>query len=255
MLKVLDIKIFDQNITTAVNLVLKQISLGTKSNYCISATGAHGIIEAHKSINFKTILNSFHLNLPDGMPTVWIGRLKGYKLIERCYGPDFFEALLKQTSSMPIKHFFCGGKEGVAEILKNNCKIRFDNTHICGTYSPPFSDLSDEEMKILANQINAAGADIIWLGLSTPKQEIFAERLSKFSNTHFIITVGAAFDFYTGNLRQAPKWVQHFGLEWFFRILIEPKRLYKRYMEIVPLFLWFNIKELVYFCLIKTNLK
>lgn len=255
MLKVLDINIFDQNIPSAINLISDQITLGKRNNLCISATGAHGIIEAQKNIAFKDILNSFFINLPDGMPTVWVGKLKGFKSIKRCYGPDFFEALLKSTANKPINHFFCGGKEGVAVALKHACHINLSNENICGTFCPPFRELSDNEMKELANQMNAAGADIIWIGLSTPKQEIFAARLSNFLNAYFIITVGAAFDFHTGNLRQAPKWVQNSGLEWFFRLIMEPKRLYKRYFEIVPQFLWLNIKEFVDFCIIKNVVK
>ena len=255
MLKVLDVKIFDQNIPSAVNLVFQQIASGQKSNLCISATGAHGIIEAYKNPSFKNLLNSFYLNLPDGMPTVWVGNLKGFKQIERCYGPDFFEALLSKSSKMPIQHFFCGGKEGVAIQLKNSCHINFDNYNISGTFSPPFRELSDTEIRTLATQMNDAGADIIWVGLSTPKQEIFAKRLSEVSNAHFIITVGAAFDFFTGNVKQAPKWVQKSGLEWFFRLLMEPNRLFKRYFEIVPLFLWLHIKEFVDFCIIKMKNK
>ena len=128
-------------------------------------------------------------------------------------------------------------KPGVAEELKNVCGQTFNNNNIEGFYSPPFREMSDDEMKGFRKKFNNKNTDIVWIGLSTPKQEIFAYRLSKYTKVHFIITVGAAFDFYTGKVKQAPKYIQKAGLEWLFRLLMEPKRLWKRYFEIVPLFI------------------
>ncbi len=165
--------------------------------------------------------------------------------MERCYGPDVFKEVIINTAQYSIKHYFCGGKDGVAEELKRVCEKKYNNFNIVGTYSPPFREMTDEELKALAADINNKDTNIVWIGLSTPKQEIFAKRLSEYTNVHFIITVGAAFDFHTGKVKQAPKWIQKAGLEWFFRLMMEPKRLWKRYFEIVPLFIWYNLLEFI----------
>jgi N-acetylglucosaminyldiphosphoundecaprenol N-acetyl-beta-D-mannosaminyltransferase len=243
MTQVLGIPLYDKSISNAVFTIIEATNKSPKKNYLISATGAHGMVYAQSHTEFKNLLNSFYLNLPDGMPGVWIGRLKGANEMQRCYGPDFFAELIKSSNDTSIKHFFCGGKEGVAEELKNICNQKFSNNNIVGTYSPPFRDMADDEMKELADEINSKEVNIIWIGLSTPKQEIFAERLSEFTEVDFICTVGAAFDFHTGKVKQAPHLIQRMGLEWLFRLLMEPKRLWKRYMEIVPMFIFFNLQE------------
>lgn len=245
MIRVLSVNLYKKNIQQAVEEIHTNCSIGEKKNILVSATGAHGIITAQKDKNFKEIINSFYINLPDGMPGVWMGRLKGAKDMQRCYGPDFFKEMIIATRDEKIKHFFCGGKEGVAEELKNVCEEKFNNHNVVGTYSPPFREMTDAELKELAGKINTLNTNIIWIGLSTPKQEIFAYRLSKFTNVNFICTVGAAFDFHTGKVKQSPIWIQKIGMEWFFRLLMEPRRLWKRYFEIVPLFIWYNIIELL----------
>jgi N-acetylglucosaminyldiphosphoundecaprenol N-acetyl-beta-D-mannosaminyltransferase len=245
MPNVLNISIYNKSISSIVNEVIAETQSIAKKNKLISATGAHGIVTAQKDDNFKETLNSFHINLPDGIPAVWIGRLKGARNMTHCYGPDVFKEVIVNTSKQPIKHYFCGGKPGVAEALKKVCEEKFGNHNIAGTYSPPFREMTDNELKILAGNINNTGTNIVWIGLSTPKQEMFAKRLSNYTNVHFIITVGAAFDFHTGRLREAPKWIQKAGMEWFFRLVMEPKRLWKRYFEIVPLFIWYNLLEII----------
>lgn len=253
MIEVLNVPLYDADICQAVQTVINKIQSGEcdQDKRCVSATGAHGLVEAHKDVAFKALLRRFFMNLPDGMPAVWIGRLKGAKKMKRCYGPDFFAALIKTTADLPMNHFFCGGKDGVAIQLKQVCQDRFGNNCVTGTYCPPFRELTEEEMKQLGQQIDGSHAHIVWIGLSTPKQEKFAERLVRYTRANFIITVGAAFDFHTGNVKQAPKWMQKAGLEWFFRLLMEPKRLFRRYSEIVPKFIWLNIKEFMDFYIFK----
>jgi len=254
MIEILGVPFYAKTIDAAVKEVIDVCGTDhLPKNYCISASGAHGLVEAAKNPHFKAILNNFHLNLPDGMPTVWIGRLKGAKEMQRCYGPDFFMKLIKSSATLPINHYFCGGKDGIADKLQLNCVERFGNSHGVGTFCPPFREMSDSEMKELGQNIKNAEVDIVWIGLSTPKQEKFALRLAEFTQTKFIITVGAAFDFHTDQVKQAPKWMQKSGLEWFFRLLMEPKRLFMRYFEIVPQFIWLNIKEFLEFCIAKSK--
>ena len=176
---------------------------------------------------------------------MWVAKLKGATKINRCFGPFVFKEIMIATANNNIKHYFCGGKEGVAESLIESCKNQFNNKNIVGTYSPPFRELLEDEIKIMAENINQKGTDILWIGISTPKQEILAKRLSKYTNVKMIVTVGAAFDYYTGSITIAPVWMQNLGLEWLFRLCLEPKRLWKRYLEIVPKFIIYAVLDLM----------
>lgn len=241
---ILGIPLFSGNISTVANLMLDVFDRQqSKESRLITATNAHGLVISQKNKELENILNKSFLNLPDGMPTVWLGRLKGKSEMDRCYGPDLFVETIKKTSERRINHFFCGGKEGVAEKLKEFCQSELKNTNIVGTHTPPFTEMNEGEINLLAKKVNDANTDILWLGLSCPKQEFLAHRLKEVLNVHFIITVGAAFDFHTRNVKQAPKWIQRSGLEWLFRLLMEPKRLWKRYFTVVPLFIYYNLLE------------
>lgn len=244
MVQILQVELFERDIPSAVSLMLDRCQAAEKQNLLISASGAHGLVTASQDAQFRLILQSFFLNLPDGMPSVWVGRLKGAQRMQRCYGPDFFREVILASAPYPIYHYFCGGREGVAAALKQVCAERFGNPNIVGFYAPPFREMREAEIHDLADEINRLKTDIVWIGLSTPKQERFAFQLAKYTDVHFICTVGAAFDFYTGRVQQAPKWMQQNGLEWLFRLLVEPRRLWKRYFKIVPLFIIYNLVEL-----------
>lgn len=245
MAKVLNVNLYDAGLDAAVREVIRQCGpVLPRRNRCVSATDAHGLVTAFREPAFKNVLDSFYWVLPDGMPSVWIGRMKGAKQMTRCYGPNFFRYVVEDSASEPIKHFLCGGKEGVAEELKTAVARKFGNRQVAGTFCPPFRDMSDDEFRALADTINKSGANIVWIGISSPKQERFAQRLSQFTNVNFIVTVGAAFDFHTDRVAQAPGWLQKMSLEWLFRLTMEPKRLYKRYLKVVPLFILFNVKEI-----------
>lgn len=213
------------------------------NNRKISATSAHGIVEANNNPEFKHTLQSFYLNLPDGVPLVWAGRMDGYNNMERCSGVDMFEEVMLSTSAKPIQHFFCGGKPGIADELKEAVRIKFNNKQIVGTFSPPFTKMTPDEFSVLGKMINNSGANVVWIGLSTPKQEVFAAELSKYCSVNYIITVGAVFDYFTGHLDRGPKFMQQNGLEWLYRLYKEPKRLWKRYAQIIPAFTFIVIKQ------------
>lgn len=213
-------------------------------NRCISATGAHGIVLANKNPEFMVILKNFYMNLCDGRPGMWIGRIKGNRKMRQCPGADFFECAMKKTVGKSINHYFCGGKPGVADALKNSCTKKFANHCVVGTYSPPFHEMTELEFQELANNINDANADVVWIGISTPKQEIFARKLAAYTKVHFIITVGAAFDFHSSSLKRAPYLFTYLGVEWLYRLIKEPARLYKRVLETIPAYLWLNMCEL-----------
>ena len=239
MLRFTHIPIYELDLSSAVQDFVVSLSSPFSegdSVRCISATGAHGLVEAQNDSTFKSVLSSFYWNLPDGMPLVWWGRLKGHSNMDRCYGPDFFAAIMQATSGLEVAHFFCGGKAGVAEELKQAVELKWGNNNVAGMYSPPFIPMQEEDWNNLVSKVNESAAQMIWIGLSTPKQEKFAYELSKRVKVRYIITIGAAFDFHNGRLAQAPRWMQRSGLEWFYRLCKEPRRLWKRYIEIVPKF-------------------
>ncbi len=214
-------------------------------NTIITATGVHGIVTARTDKELNQILNHPNTcNLPDGMPAVWVAKAKGAKHIERCFGPFVFAEIMRTTANSPINHYLCGGKEGVADALKESVAAKFGNHHVVGTHCPPFRELSDQEFKDLATEINDLNTDIVWVGISTPKQEKFAWRLSQFTDVKALITVGAAFDYHTDSIKPAPTWIQNIGMEWFYRLTMEPKRLWKRYAEIVPKFILFGLLDI-----------
>jgi len=225
---------------SAINLDLAEEAIGRalqerrKGYVCV--TGVHGVSEAQSDPGFRSILNGAFLNTPDGMPMVWMGRLQGVAHMSRVYGPDLMLRVCDWTRRNGGSHFLYGGGPGVAEALKERLESKFPGIRIVGVCTPPFRPLNPEEERDLQARISALKPDIIWVGLSTPKQEKFmAQYLPKLETT-LMFGVGAAFDFHAGRVRQAPRWMQRSGLEWLFRLGCEPRRLWKRYLKNNPLF-------------------
>ena len=198
--------------------------------HSIAATSMHGIVEAQRDPKFKEALNSADLVVPDGMPLVWLGRRAGCHLPRRVYGPDLMLAFCEQTAGRGYRHFFYGGEPGVPQRLAESLKQRFPAMEVCGTFSPPFRPLDPEEDQEIATMIRRAAPDVLWVGLGTPKQERWmCERRGKL-NVPVLVSVGAAFDILSGRQNQAPEWMREHGLEWLFRLLQEPRRLWRRYL-------------------------
>lgn len=224
------------NLSETVECLLEAV-LQKKTGY-VCVTGVHGIIESQDDSDLKTILNNAFLCVPDGMPTVWMGRLRGHKAISRVYGPDLMLETMRATKNLEVRHFFYGGAPGIAEELRSKLKNLYSGLQIVGCYCPPFRPLNADEFLNLKMQVIACKPDIIWVGLSTPKQERFMADALTHLDTSLMIGVGAAFDFHTGRVRQAPRWIRQTGLEWLYRLIQEPRRLWRRYLNIVPRFLW-----------------
>ena len=231
---VLGVGISVLNLRTALAAIAEAVRARRKGYLCV--TGVHGVMEAQEDEAFKEILNDALLCTPDGMPMVWAGKLNGHRDMSRVYGPDLMLDVCAWSESSGAKHFFYGGADGVAELLAQKLKAKFPKLEIAGTFTPPFRALTaDEEIKLQA-QVRELKPDIFLVGLSTPKQEKFmAEFLPKVDAT-LMIGVGAAFDFHSGRVRQAPRWMQRSGLEWLYRLGCEPRRLAKRYLRNNPLF-------------------
>jgi N-acetylglucosaminyldiphosphoundecaprenol N-acetyl-beta-D-mannosaminyltransferase len=233
---VLGVGISVLNLRTAVEVIAEAVRTRRKGYVCV--TGVHGVIEAQADENFRRILNGAFLCTPDGMPMVWMGKIHGHHEMSRVYGPDLMLDVCAWSEKNPCRHFFFGGAEGVAEELRDKLMMRFPKLQIVGCYTPPFRPLNTKEEIELQEMIRAMQPDILWIGLSTPKQEKFmAEFLPKLDVT-LMISVGAAFDFHAGRVKQAPRWMQRSGLEWLFRLASEPRRLGKRYLKNNPLFIW-----------------
>jgi N-acetylglucosaminyldiphosphoundecaprenol N-acetyl-beta-D-mannosaminyltransferase len=222
------------NPETALAAIADAVRQRRKGYICV--TGVHGVMEAQKDAALRRILNQAFLCTPDGMPMVWLGRLHGHREMRRVYGPDLMLNVCAWSQTNPCKHFFFGGAAGVAEELQRKLTARFPNLQVVGCYTPPFRPLNAREEMQLQETVRTARPDIMWIGLSTPAQEKFmAEFLPRLDVT-LMIGVGAAFDFHSGRVQQAPRWMQRSGLEWCYRLRQEPRRLAGRYLRNNPLF-------------------
>lgn len=212
-----------------VILQMEQWIQSRRPGHFIAVTGMHGVTEAQRDVSFQSILRAASLVVPDGMPLVWLGRAQGRPLRRRVYGPELMASFCEQTSSRRYRHFFYGGAPGVADALAEKFASR-NGILVAGTYTPPFRPLTASEDAEAVRRINASAADVVWVGLSTPKQERWMfEHRSKLE-VPVLVGVGAAFDFHTGRVAQAPAWMRENGLEWFFRLMQDPRRLWRRYI-------------------------
>jgi N-acetylglucosaminyldiphosphoundecaprenol N-acetyl-beta-D-mannosaminyltransferase len=209
---------------------------GSQGYICV--TGVHGITEAQSDEQFRAILNSSFLTTPDGMPTVWLGRWQGHKNMKRVYGPDFMLELCRISVERGYRHFLYGSTPSVTEALAQQLCDRFPGLQIAGLYSPPFRALNAEEERELERRILKAKVDILWCGLSTPKQERFMAKYNGRLAVRLMVGVGAAFDINSGRVKDAPAWMKSAGLQWLYRMLKEPRRLAGRYLKNNPRFLW-----------------
>lgn len=209
----------------------------SKANTYVCVTSVHGVVESLDDPALRDIHNSSGLTTTDGMPLVWSARFAGHDA-ERVYGPDLMLALCERAASEGWTSYFYGAAPGVADELASNLEDRFPGFKTVGTMSPPFRPLTEEEVVEIDAEINLANPDIVWVGLSTPKQERWMAAHREALSAPVLIGVGAAFDFHAGHLRQAPARLQRMGLEWLFRLIVEPKRLWRRYLLQYPPFVW-----------------
>jgi N-acetylglucosaminyldiphosphoundecaprenol N-acetyl-beta-D-mannosaminyltransferase len=243
IINILGVPIAAVNIDVAATCIEKWIEVGFHTY--VTVTGVHGIMESQDD---RDILQ-YHINagmcVPDGMPIVWIGRMLAYKNMQRVYGPELMLELMKRSVKKGYTHFLYGGKKGVPELLRDRLTKRIPGLRILGTLSPPFRPMTAEEESELIKLVDELSPDIIWVGLSTPKQERWmAENVGRL-DANVMIGVGAAFDFHARLLRQAPNVLQKLGMEWFFRMCMEPRRLVKRYLKNNPRFVYRVFKKML----------
>ncbi|MDP9171069.1 MAG: WecB/TagA/CpsF family glycosyltransferase [Acidobacteriota bacterium] len=203
----------------------------------ICVTSVHGVMEARRDLGIRSILNRADIATPDGMPLVWALRSFGLPEQQRVYGPTLMLALCEQAMRLGHRVFLYGGRPETLDALRTNLLTRFPGLILAGSYSPPFRELNDNEESEVRRMIRDAAPDLLFVGISTPKQERWmASHQDAFAGV-VMVGVGAAFDFHAGRVKQAPAWMQRNGLEWFFRLTCEPVRLWKRYVLLTPRFL------------------
>ena len=207
----------------------------SRALHYVCVTGMHGVMEAQTDSALKDIHNRSGLTTPDGMPMVWAGRRCGAK-ISRVYGPDLMHAVLARANQLGWSNYFLGGAPGAIESLLESLRDAYPGLVVAGQACPPYRPLSPEEDASLVAQINAAAPDIVWIGLGTPKQERWMSEHRATLDAPVLVGVGAAFDLVSGRLAQAPQWMQRNGLEWLYRLRVEPRRLWRRYLLNIPRF-------------------
>jgi len=233
---VLGVGVHAINMDQAVAAIDEAARNRRKGYVCV--TGVHGVMEAQSDSEFKQILNNSLLTTPDGMPMVWVGRLQGFRYMDRVYGPDLMLEVCRLSEKRGYTHFFYGGKEGAAEKLACALRKRYPNLNVAGSNTPPFRPLNSAEEYALREHVTKTRPDFVWVGLSTPKQERFmADHIGELDCT-LMLGVGAAFDIHTGATKDAPLWMKRAGLQWFHRLLQEPRRLWRRYLLNNPKFIF-----------------
>jgi N-acetylglucosaminyldiphosphoundecaprenol N-acetyl-beta-D-mannosaminyltransferase len=233
--KVLGVRVDAVQIPGAIQILENWIADRSASRY-VAVTGMHGVSESVSDPAFRAALDAASLVVCDGMPLVWLGRLHGHDMRRRVYGPELMEAFCRTTRSR-YRHYFYGGAGGVPEHLAQVMQEKH-GIQVAGCYSPPFRPLTGEEDCEIVKMIESSRPDVLWIGLSTPKQERWMYEHRGKLTVPAVLGVGAAFDLNTGRLNQAPRWMRENGLEWMFRLWTEPRRLWRRYLVNGPLFVW-----------------
>lgn len=220
----------------AVARVKEELESHRKGYVCF--IGVHGIMEAQRDSHLAQVFARAALMVPDGTLTVWVGHWQGFQKMQRVAGPDLMLEVFRRKDFAECTHFLYGGNDGVAEELRERLMQRFPWVRILGTYTPPFRELTRQEEESLAARIQKMKPDMIWVGISTPKQERFMMHFLPLLDSTLMFGVGAAFDFHTGRIKDSPQWVKSVGLQWLHRLIQEPRRLFWRYCRNNPAFLW-----------------
>lgn len=223
---ILDCNISAENVETAIKKVSEQLKSGDGGYICFS--NVHTVVTARNDRELRNSTNNSFMSLPDGKPLSVYARLKGCSSVEQVAGPDFMPLCIKAFPD--AKHYFYGSTQETLDSLRDNLVKQFPEISISGMYSPPFRKLSKPEQEEILKNINSVSPDFIWVGLGAPKQEVWMMENHEALKPAILFGVGAAFDFHAGLLKRCPEWMQKSGLEWFYRLMREPGRLWKRYL-------------------------
>lgn len=216
------------NMVLAIQWFQRAIAHRARAYVCVATV--HTVMQTRRSAAFRRAVNTADLVTGDGMPLVWLLRAAGHSDVTRVYGPELMLAAMRSLVPAGTRHFLYGGTGGVTDILSERLRQRIPGLVIAGAITPPFAGVSELASDDVARQINDAAPDVVWVGLGTPKQELWMAAMRGRIQAPILVGVGAAFDFHSGSVRQAPSWMQGAGLEWLFRLSQDPKRLWRRYL-------------------------
>jgi N-acetylglucosaminyldiphosphoundecaprenol N-acetyl-beta-D-mannosaminyltransferase len=222
------------NMRVAVCTILDWVQHRNAQYICVR--DVHGIMRAQEDPALMKIHHGAGLITPDGMPLAWILKARGYRDADRVCGADLVAALCQASVPAGIRHYLYGGKPGVAERMEAKLIEMFPGLQIIGSSTPPFRPMTSEEDEAAVAEISAMRPDVVWVGLSTPKQEYWMrDHVGRIPGAT-LVGIGAAFDFYAGDVKRAPRWMHNSGLEWLHRLISEPRRLWRRYLVLAPKF-------------------
>jgi N-acetylglucosaminyldiphosphoundecaprenol N-acetyl-beta-D-mannosaminyltransferase len=226
---VLGVRLDAMQIPEVVQEIEGWIEEGKEGGF-IAVANTHVVMESQQDVSFKQLINSADLCVPDGMPLIWCGRLRGHSLRRRVYGPELMLTFCRETVTKGYRHFFYGGAADALNELVERLRESCPGIQIAGAYSPPFRPLTREEDDEIIERINLARSDVLWVGLGCPKQERWIHDHRERLKVAAMVAVGQAFDLLSGRKKPAPTWMSENGLEWVYRLIQEPRRLWRRYL-------------------------
>jgi N-acetylglucosaminyldiphosphoundecaprenol N-acetyl-beta-D-mannosaminyltransferase len=242
--EILGAKVHGPTMTQAIELIDGWITARERC-HSVVATGFHGLWVGHQDPAFRHMLNQADLFCPDGIAPIWLSRLHGRPLPQRLPGAELMEAFLRHAQKKRLRSYFYGDTDETLAILQARIRGRFPDAPIVGALSPPFTRLSDEEEAAHVELINASGADVLWVGLGCPKQERWIARNRARLTVPVAVGVGAVFRFHAGLVPRAPKWLGNAGLEWVWRLVAEPRKMWKRDLADGPRFVAAALADVV----------
>lgn len=234
---------------SAINLddAVRHIScwIEDHSKAYVVLTTVYTIMRAFDDPTLRARINHATMVTPDGMPLVFMARLMGHRNVDRVYGPDLLLAISQVAVNRGYRCYFYGGNASSAAQCSQVIVQRFPGLQVVGSYSPPIREMGALEENAIIAEINAAAPDIIWVGLGSPKQDQWMADHREKLDAPVLIGIGAAFDFFTGRIPHAPRWIQRSGFEWLFRLISEPRRLWRRYVIHNPRFVFHAVLQLL----------
>lgn len=238
---ILGVKINAQTFPDATAALLRWA--GDSGRRYVSTCPVYTLMMCRERPDVHAAVNNADMVTADGMPIVWLQRRLGIPSAERVYGPDVLLALCEATANTGIRHYFWGGLPGVPAALTARLTARFPGLNVAGAYSPPVAEIGTAPDPAVVERLNASGANIVWVGLGSPKQDLWMALYREALDAPLLVGIGAAFDLLAGTKRQAPRWLQRSGLEWLYRLAQEPGRLGRRYLVYNPRFIWLVLKD------------
>lgn len=225
--KILGVNIAAVNMNSLLEFITSNLSRLKGEYICVS--NVHTTVMAYDNKDYLNVQNSSLLSIPDGGPLSSVGRKRGFSEMQRTTGPDFLDEILTISVEKKYRHYFYGSTEDTLKKMQTKIKEKYGDVYIVGMYSPPFRNLTNEEDDQIIKDINNINPDFVWVGLGAPKQENWMYEHKNRINA-LMVGVGAAFDYMAGNISRAPKWMQKLNLEWLYRLMQDPIRLFSRYL-------------------------